>query len=206
MGYDIYGMNPKQNQVEPTILSSFNDENGWVDFNKMSDADKKAYFKAQDQHKKDNPGEYFRANVWFWRPIWNFVCCFCDFLSEDDCDKGCSNSGEQISKTKALKIASRLRKLDKSGFIQEWEDEMMISFNKAKKNNEKVRLELKEFQNEMSLKYGVGTPPKDYDKDDHKKWEEIYAKEDWAGSYPPSRKYIMEFAVFCQESGGFEIC
>jgi hypothetical protein len=205
MGYDVYGINPKQNQIEPAILSKFN-EDGWAQFDKMNDADKKEYFKAKDQHKKDNPGEYFRANVWFWRPIWNFVCMTCDFLSDEDRDAGCSNSGDKICKTKSLKIASRLRRLDKNGFVQEWEDEMMIIFEKAKKHNKKIHAELKVHGDKMNLKYGANTPPRDYDKLDYDTWSEIYAKEDWASSYPPSRDYIMEFSEFCEQSGGFEIC
>ena len=207
MGYDVYGLNPKQNEVPPAVLSKFYDENGWNNWDAMTEKDRTAYFAAQNEHQDLNPGEYFRANVWFWRPIWTFVCGACsDFLSDKDMDAGCSNSGDRISKTKSLRIASRLRSLHKQGIIKTWEDEMLIPFEKAKKHNEKVRKEMDTFQKKMKKKHGDNIAPQGYPKDDYKKWESIHDKEDWTASYPPSMKAILEFERFCNESGGFEIC
>tara|TARA_R100000656_G_scaffold118818_1_gene92559 strand:+ start:85 stop:708 length:624 start_codon:yes stop_codon:yes gene_type:complete len=206
MGYDVYGLNPKQNTEEPAILSKFANEDGFNDWSLMNDDDKKAYFDAQDTYRGENPGEYYRANVWYWRPVWNFVCAACDdFLSNKDIDAGCSNSGGKISKTKANRMGSRLKKLDKQGVIQKWEDEMMVPFNKAQKNNKQVRKEMNAFQEKMKKKHGEDIVPGNYPKDDYAKWNEIYAREDWGGSYPPSRRAIVEFGRFCAESGGFEV-
>ena len=206
MGYDVYGLNPKINTEPPELLSKFLNKDGFPEWNKMTDDDKKAHFDAQDTHRKKNPGEYFRSNVWYWRPIWNFVCAACDdFLSDRDIDAGCSNSGIKISKTKSIRIGSRLRSLDKQGVIQKWEDEMLIPFEKAQKNNKQVRKEMNAFQKKMEKKHGADIIPSKYPKEDYAKWNAIYAKEDWSGSYPPSRKGIVEFGEFCAESGGFEI-
>jgi len=206
MGYDVYGLNPKQNTEPLPIIAEFQDKDGWTDWATMTEDDKKQYFNAQDIYRKQNPGEYYRANVWYWRPVWTFVCGACeDFLSDKDIEAGMSNSGTKISKTKSLKIASRLRALDKQGVIQVWEDEMMVPFEKAQKNNDKVRKELNEFQKKMEKKHG-SIVPANYPKKDRKKWDSIYSKEDWSGSYPPSRQCIVEFGFFCEESGGFEIC
>ena len=207
MGYDVYGLNPIQNQPGPPILLEFTDKNGWTQWDKMTDDDKKQYFTAQDKHREDNPGEYYRANVWYWRPVWNFVCAACeDFLSDNDMEAGYSNSGDRICKTKANRIGSRLRKLDKQGIIKKWEDEMLIPFKKAQKNNKKVQKERNAFSEKMKKKHGDDIVPAKYPKEDYDKWETIYAKEDWGGSYPPSRKAIVDFGRFCSESGGFEIC
>ena len=207
MGYDVYGLNPKVNKVPPTILSKFYDENGWNNWDEMNENDKKLYFEAQNEHQDVNPGEYFRANVWFWRPIWNFVCASCDdFLSDDDINAGLSNSGDEICKTKANRIASRLRRLDKQGIIQTWEDEMMVPFNEAKAFNKKVDAELDVFQDKMRSKYGDNIAPAGYDDNDKATWDSIYSKRSWASSYPPSRDEIVKFGVFCGESGGFSIC
>lgn len=201
MGFDIYGLNPQMNEVKPAILAKP------LNWSKMSEKETELYLKAKDEHQEINPGEYFRANVWFWRPIWNFVCAACDdFLLDADMDAGDSNSGDKISKTKANKIASRLRKLEKQGIIQTWEDEMLIPFNDAKEHNKKIDAELHEFQNKMSLEYGVGTAPNEYNADDKKEWDSIYKERSWAGSYPPSASEITKFGIFCGESGGFQIC
>ena len=208
MGFDIYGINPKMNEVPPAILSKFHDDDtGFNNWASMNDKDKETYYAAEDKHQDINPGEYFRANVWFWRPIWNFVCASCDdFLSNKDIDAGGSNSGDRISKTKASRIASRLRKLDKQGIIQTWEDEMIVPYEEAKVHNKTVDAELNVFQDKMSLKYGVGTPPSEYNDNDKSTWDSIYSKRSWASSYPPSRDEIVRFGIFCGESGGFEIC
>ena len=207
MGFDIYGINPKMNEVPPTILSKFHDENGWNNWAAMTEKDKERYFDAQDEHQELNPGEYFRANVWFWRPIWTFVCGACDdFLSEDDIDAGMSNSGDKICKTKANRIASRIRKLNKQGIIQTWEDEMMVGYNEAKEHNKKVDAELNAFQDKMKPRYGKKAAPADYNDNDKATWDSIYHKRSWASSYPPSARAIVDFGIFCGESGGFEIC
>ena len=57
-----------------------------------------------DNWDDDNPGRYFRNNVWFWRPLWQFVCASCDnVLTEKDMDRGSFNDGHKISKTKMTK-------------------------------------------------------------------------------------------------------
>ena len=201
MGFDIYGLNPQMNEVKPAILAKP------LNWSKMSEKDTELYLNAKNEHQEINPGEYFRANVWFWRPIWNFVCASCDdFLSEDDMDAGGSNSGDRICKTKANRIASRLRKLNKQGVIQKWEDEMLIPFNEAKEHNKTIDKEMDVFQDKMRIKYGSDIIPSNYDVHDKATWDSIYHKRSWASSYPPSRDEIVRFGIFCGESGGFEIC
>ena len=207
MGFDIYGVNPKINEVPSAILTKFHDENGFNNWNAMNDKDKEAYFAAEDKHQELNPGNYYRANVWFWRPVWSFVCAFCDdFLSDADMEAGESNSGDRISKTKANKIASRIRKLEKQGTIQSWEDEMLIPFNEAKEHNKEIDKEMEVFQDKMRIKYDKDILPNTYNDDDKKIWNYIYSKRSWAGSYPPSAIAIIGFGRFCGESGGFKIC
>jgi len=54
-------------------------------------------------------GEYFRNNVWWWHPLWDYVCATCsDALTDEDCQMGHYNDGHAISADKALKIAERL--------------------------------------------------------------------------------------------------
>ena len=48
MGYDLYGLSPRQNEDEPLQLtklkSKFEDKNGWMKFDKMSQKQKDTYF------------------------------------------------------------------------------------------------------------------------------------------------------------------
>lgn len=68
MGMDIYGRNPKLKSKKPEI-----------DFTTASDEAKKIYFEENDKWEKENPGYYFRANVWSWRPI-NFLLDYVNFM------------------------------------------------------------------------------------------------------------------------------
>ncbi len=70
-------------------------------------------------------GEYFRHNVWAWRPLWTLITYTCEnILSEEDIKMGHYNSGHIISNEKALKIADTLDKtlLEKDKYPFEDED------------------------------------------------------------------------------------
>ena len=58
MGVDISGIRPIVRSDEPVI-----------DFQNASDEAKKIYFIERDKWQDENPGVYFRANWWSWRPI-----------------------------------------------------------------------------------------------------------------------------------------
>lgn len=62
MGVDISGRNPIIRGVKPTI-----------DWDTASEKEKDAYWKKAAKWEKKNPGDYFRANWWSWRPIVGLV-------------------------------------------------------------------------------------------------------------------------------------
>ena len=85
MGYDVFGLNPKENTPKPAILSG--------DVWKMEEEEKKEYFEASNKWEAENKGVYFRNNVWWWRPLWNYVCEVCeDVMSQEDVAAGCQRS------------------------------------------------------------------------------------------------------------------
>ena len=113
MGFDLYGLNPENpnKAVKPEQID-------WS--KKPTEKEKSAYFDAVDDFQIEVVGSYFRANVWYWRPIWSFVCGACnDILTENDMERGSFNDGHKISKTKAKRIATKLRKNLKNGHIHE---------------------------------------------------------------------------------------
>ena len=108
MGFDLSGMNPNMSRPEPHLPP----------FTERTDADWETYHEWQD----DNCGVYFRNNVWWWRPLWNFVSSVCEsILTEKDIESGSYNDGHGISKTKANRIASRLFKLIRNGDVKAYE-------------------------------------------------------------------------------------
>lgn len=58
---------------------------------------------------KNEKGDYFRNNIWWWRRLWWFTCEVCkDVLNEEDISGGGFNSGYSITREKAAAIAERL--------------------------------------------------------------------------------------------------
>ena len=63
MGFDLTGLNPNLVRPEPELPP----------FPERTSEDWELYTEWQEE----NCGTYFRNNVWFWRPLWNFVCGCC---------------------------------------------------------------------------------------------------------------------------------
>ena len=108
MGFDLTGLNPNLTRPEPELPP----------MTERTDKHWEKYHEWQDE----NCGTYFRNNVWFWRPLWSFVCGACgDILTRKDVEQGSYNDGHKISKTKAKRIASRLRRYLKDGHVDAYE-------------------------------------------------------------------------------------
>lgn len=118
MGFDLYGISPKENTKKPIEVTKYQDEDGWGKWSEMTSGQKDEYFKYKDIYEEENPGVYFRNNVWWWYPLWKFIVLYCDnILSDKDIRSGTYNNGHIISKTKSKRIASRLRRLLKEGVV-----------------------------------------------------------------------------------------
>ena len=202
MGFDLYGISPKQNEIKPEILSKFQNKDGFVQWDKMSQNDRDIYFEVSNKHKEQNPGLYFRNTVWEWRPLWQYVTVSCDdILTEKDMEEGEHNSGHVISKTKANRIASRLKRADKKGEIMKYElkyKEYLASLPKEKcgickgkgMRNDVLGREARDKNSAYTCNGCDGKGVKD----------------NFGTHYPFESEQVIRFAEFCEQSGGFEIC
>tara|TARA_R110000744_G_scaffold150693_3_gene264079 strand:- start:882 stop:1397 length:516 start_codon:yes stop_codon:yes gene_type:complete len=135
MGFDLHGLKPQINKNHSDeyrmIMDSYGNGDGWLDWNKRIPTDAKdKYFKLTDKYNQDNPGVYFRNNVWWWRPLWDLVCHYCDnVLTAKDMDRGHYNDGHKISKTKSIKIANKLTKILENGTV----DTYMVNYETARR-------------------------------------------------------------------------
>ena len=127
MGFDLMGMNPEGSTPQPVwtkgdpmVKVKGTDHQYEIDPQVKEEYDN--YMKDKWAWQEENEGAYFRNNVWFWRPLWNFIggCCD-DILTENDIESGYMNDGHRISKTKAKLIARRLRKFFKDGSVASYE-------------------------------------------------------------------------------------
>ena len=125
MGFDLSGMNPNMSSPEPIWSEGYPwSEEGQEQKLKDPTFEQRYedYWKERNKWQDENCGTYFRNNVWFWRPLWNFVCRSCDhILTDKDIERGNYNDGHKISKTKANRIAKKLFKLIETDQVKAYE-------------------------------------------------------------------------------------
>ena len=126
MGFDIHGMNPAINKTidEFPILKKwhtvpYNERDNNEEFKK----DAEQYWEEHDAEKNANCGTYFRNNVWWWRPLWEYCRVVAeDLFTYEEWEGGHYNDGNQYSEDDCLALASILQEEIDSGRCQEYED------------------------------------------------------------------------------------
>ena len=198
MGFDLYGLNPKikEGSVKPERPTDMKDQ-----------AEIDEYVSAMEKFESENKGFYFRNNVWWWRPLAQYIIEQTKVITDQKKIEGFSyNDGIEISKEEAVQIAKQLKHLIKTGHTKKYEEDYMLAYKKAELHNKKVQKELESFQKAMDKKHGKDIAPAEYPKEDYEKWNAIYLKKDFNGGYPFSERNVKEFAEFAEQSGGFQIC
>ena len=130
MGFDLSGVNPKMNMKQEDFpVYHKHDKMKFKEKWEALDKDEKLkeqFWKEYEKYQEANPGVYFRNNVWWWRPLWQFVCeRFDDVLTEQDMERGCYNDGHEITVDKAMKIGIDLTCMLEDGRIQAYNDTIM---------------------------------------------------------------------------------
>jgi hypothetical protein len=157
-------------------------------------------------------GEYFRNNIWWWRPLWDY----CESIAPDLCESvsGHSNDGDGLDETDTAELARRLSdELSKGHTLayQNKHNEYRASLPREdceycgatgiRTDEVGVTngMETKELSPELQVLTGrthgtcngcngVGT------------------RENWETSYPFSVENVAEFVDFLLDCGGFSIC
>jgi hypothetical protein len=199
MGFDLYGMNPHnpKKAIKPKL-----------DWDKpTTEAQRKEHFKKLDEYEKEVVGDYFRSNVWWWRPLASYVINYTGCVDENDAEMWSTNDGHEVDHETAQQIHNQLQVLIESGHTQKFQDDYEKERKIAEEHNDKVEKELKKFCDSVEKKLGkTNLAPNDFPKADKEKWDKIYNKRKWSASYPFSVENVKEFAEFCRFSGGFKIC
>ena len=197
MGFDIVGMNPKNIEI--------NEPERPENLFELSQKEQDKYFEKRELYLNQS-GTYFRNNVWWWRPLAEYVLNYTKVIPEHEQESWQYNDCTEVSKQNAEMIAQQLDHLIKVGHTKQFEKDYEKTRKKIEKHNEKVEKELKTFSQSVKKKMrNDNLAPKDFPEEDHKKWQEIYNKRNSSGSYPFSEENVKEFSEFCKNCGGFTI-
>jgi hypothetical protein len=187
MGMDVMGIDPIVRGKKPEI-----------DWDTADHAEKDFYFEQMHAWEKDNPGYYFRANVWSWRPIHALIQIASNNFSLDIDTAGFGyNDGSGIRNQRTCdKLADAL--------------EVLIENH----------THLKEDDDMLYLNLGMWTTSEGFSLRDDLKTEAEKAMEAGAIVYTPivlsdgtlatpshgvSKWHLEKFISFLRECGGFEI-
>ena len=127
-------------------------------------------------------------------------------LTQKDMDKGGSNSGDEISKTKAIKIGKRLSKKIADGTADMVHRRYELASARAKVKNDSIQIKMDKVSKECKKKHGKDLVPANYPEPYKTQWNKLYDSKSWDDSYPFNKDNVENFAKFCLESGGFNIC
>lgn len=170
-------------------------------------------FDLYGESPKNKNGEYFRNNVWWWRPLWQYVAVECsDIITDKDVKAGGYNDCHLINESKAKQIADRLLGLCKDGKPQAQQDlyekdsKPQIKFNEMCDKAAKYL-----YDNIVDKQDGKITCPgdmKEHDPDNYERWSQLASMgkiQFIQTNYPFDANNVKEFAEFCKDSGGFTI-
>ena len=165
---------------------------------------------------KNETGEYFRSNVWWWRRLWDFIFdidkLFSEhfkverLISEDLYQSGHCNDGAGLnSELDCKNLAKRVAWAIEEKLAEHREKEVNEELEQAKEENKFIEKQRKDFQAKMKKKLGKEVPPRDYPKSDYKEWQRIIHQENYTAHYPFTVEHLEEFNKFLKNCGGFAI-
>jgi len=142
-------------------------------------------------------GKYFRNNVWWWRPLWDYCLDkYPDIAGK--VEYGHSNDGDGLDLEDAYKLGVSLRQDIDSGIVKKYEQD----YASYKENLSRV-----------SCNVCKGTKMffyEDVEGNDQERectnCDEEGTMQDYQTLYPFSEQNVKEFSEFCINSGGFRIC
>ena len=203
MGMDVHGKNPKQNKKLSDFpiyykFSKMDFEEKWGELEKKENKEiKKQYHKEWDEWESSNPGIYFRNNVWWWRPLWDYCYHIADdLISEELWNRGHNNDGAGLNDRDAKLLGNRLLQKIREGHAANYKDKYQ---QRGENEYEQSYLYHKGITSHTIGSDLTGEPGNHFPK---------YGKDgsSIAFEYPFDIDNVKAFAEFCIQSGGFEIC
>ena len=141
---------------------------------------------------KGEKGDYFRNNVWWWRPLWQYCHSSApELINEDVFEDGCHNDGAGLNAYDAAKLGIKLLVLVEDGSCATYKRERELWLESLKDENCGA----------------CNNNNRGYDKKkDCKSCDGKGTRDNWMKHYPLDIDNVKEYAEFCIDSGGFKIC
>ena len=147
-------------------------------------------------------GEYFRNNVWWWRPLAIYIKFVAPEPLYNKCKDWHTNDGFGLDANDSLKLADLLQAEIDSGGTKKYERTYQCGLEQLPN----VQCDLCEGTGTRKPVpfTGAGDPKTDGIKCNACDGEGY--RDDWAKSYPFEVKNVQEFVTFLRGCGGFKIC
>jgi hypothetical protein len=164
---------------------------------------------------KSETGEYFRNNVWWWHPLWDYcVAKHGDIIGPDVADSGHYNSGAGLNATRSRELGEALLADIEAGITAQWKIDRDMEIAQIPRET-------------CFVCHGSGIRDDELGKSDGQDVKELEPelaillgrtngwcngcngeglRDSWASHYPFEVSNVREFAEFLVDSGGFEIC
>ena len=227
MGMDVYGRNPKQNKPlsEFPVLAKYkkmeeeDKKHGFQRKWNELDADhdlREQYWKEQTDYEEVNSGYYFRNNVWWWRPLWNYCYAVAEDLLENNLqvkeyevddngetdyekyhwvpakyEDGHGNSGAGLNDKYAKLLGNRL--------LQQIREGKTIQYQAS------YEQQLEDIPDDDCFRCNNNNRGNNK-KEDCTNCNKTGKTTNFNKNYPFDIDNVKDFAEFCLQSGGFKIC
>lgn len=162
---------------------------------------------------KSEKGSYFRNNVWWWHPLWDY----CQSLHEDIAGKveyGHSNDGDGLDGDDAYHLGERLLSDIENGVTAEYETRYREHLASLPLNDCQWCKGTGIRTDEVGMEHGM--PDRELEEATAiivgrthgycNGCNGIGKEASWATNYPFSVDNVREFAEFLLDCGGFSIC
>lgn len=157
-------------------------------------------FDVYGKNPKNKKGEYFRNNVWWWHPLWDYCLNVHPEIAEK-VEHGHSNDGDGLNSSDAYKLGILLRQDYHSGLAKEYEQRYMKALDQLPVRD----CEVCKTTGVLNVVYSVSGTTQEQSQVCGNCGGTGKAK-DFNTNYPFSAENVKEFAEFCINSGGFSIC
>jgi hypothetical protein len=161
---------------------------------------------------KTPKGQYFRNNIWYWHPLWDFCCESFPEITEP-VKYGHTNDGDGLGSRASTKLAKGIKEMLSNGDAQKYvaeRDAKLANLNRVDCelcNATGIRTD------QTGVEMGMDVQVLDWEKSvllgREKGWcngcSGEGTTEAWANSYRLTIENITEFAQFLENCGGFTI-